>query len=242
MTAFSSVVHETWIRPFTNTRPVYESATFRLAIDSAAETEMRVQILTRGTHTTALVSPTIAMLPAVREARSEDDLRAALARAGEEMNGADHIFFLPEAKKAELRKFAAPVTLRRLDEADRAAFAEFEAAAPKDDLDEAYVELDHWAVFGRFVGNKLVAVGSTYPFKGDSLLADLGVVTLPEHRGQGLARSIVYALCKHALAEGMEPQYRCQLDNLSSFFLAGRAGFVELGRWDAPAPKGDDDR
>ena len=43
------------------------------------------------------------------------------------------------------------------DERDRAAFAVFQASASEPDLDGAYVELDHWAVYGAFDHDRLGA-------------------------------------------------------------------------------------
>jgi hypothetical protein len=45
-----------------------------------------------------------------------------------------------------------------------AAFAEFQAAAIEQDLDDAYVELDHCLTFGAFQQNRLVAAASMYPW------------------------------------------------------------------------------
>ena len=222
---------------------MFEGEGFRLAVDDAVEKDMRVQILAREGRTFALISPEVAALPGIGDATGEHELRAALAAAGEEMNGADHLFFLPEALKAELRATTGPAHVRRLTLADEAAFALFEAAAPEADFDEAFVELGHWVAFGAFDGDTLVAAGSAYPFEDDSLLADIGVVTLPGSRRQGHGRALVHALSRHALAEGFEPQYRCQLDNASSVAIARRAGFVSLGTWDVSAPddEADDD-
>ena len=105
------------------------------------------------------------------------------------------------------------------------------AAAPAQDLDDAYVELDHWAVFGAFRGEQLVCAASMYPW-GDSDLGDLGVIALPAYRRQGLSRSVVRALCRHAYGHGLEPQYRCQLDNTASRALAASAGFTWFGNWE----------
>lgn len=87
----------------------------------------------------------------------------------------------------------------------------------------------------------LVAVGSSYPFDGGAALADMGVVTHPERRGKGHARSVVYALSRGALAVGYEPQYRCQTDNTASVKLAQGSGFVSIGTWDVPLPVGADE-
>lgn len=120
---------------------------------------------------------------------------------------------------------------RALTEDDAAAFEAFTARAPQADLEEAYVELDHWLVVGTFVEEELVCVASAYPWR-DTVMADLGVVALPEHRGKGLAKRAVLALSGLALQRGYEPQYRCQLDNHASVRLADAAGLRPLGTWD----------
>lgn len=238
MTDFPSVVLDQWSSPFEDGEAIRDDDGFRLRVDENAEHAMRVQILTRPGRTSAIVSPEIAGLPGVREAADEQELRAALAGAGVAMNGADHLFFLPGSKKEELAAEADGPDVRRLTEADAVAFAAFEAEASEQDLDDAYVELDHWVVFGAFAGGELVAAGSAYPFDEGSRLADFGVLTLPAHRGRGRAREVVEAMARHVIGLGYEPQYRCQLDNAGSVALAHRTGFVELGTWDAPLPEG----
>lgn len=127
---------------------------------------------------------------------------------------------------------------RRLTAEDADAFAGFAAAAPADDLDEAFVELDHWLAYGTFVDGELVAAASAYPWAG-SLLADIGVITLPASRGRGLGRDTVRAISAAARALGHEPQYRCQLDNAASVALAEAAGFVHFGQWRVLLPAAD---
>jgi len=164
-----------------------------------------------------------------------------LETAGVPLNGADLVHCLPLTERERLlaaRSAAiAPaggadrVLTRALGPQDAAAFAAFLAAAPEQDADEAFVELDHWLVHGTFAADRLVCAASMYPWRG-SVLADLGVLTLPEHRGHGLARATVRSLCADALARGAEPQYRCQSDNTASVALALSAGFVVFARWD----------
>ena len=241
----SDAVRATWIDPFERADPLLDTPEFRLAVVPDLDEDERIQVLTLRGRALALVSPDIAALPGISEAASEALLRVALDTAGIEMNGADHLFFLPESRKRELLA-AAPhpqprPRVRLLEAGDADAFEEFEAATPEEDLDGAYVELDHWAVYGAFEGDELVAVGSAYPYDEGDHLADLGVVTLPGHRGRGHARAVIRALSRHALDLGLEPQYRCQLDNDASVALAESLGFVELGTWDVPLPQPDED-
>jgi GNAT superfamily N-acetyltransferase len=153
-----------------------------------------------------------------------------LAGAGVVMNDPDHLFYLPLVEQSAVVSEVSPGTIRALGEADAVVFGQFEGAVPADDLDEAFVELDHWAVFGSFDGDRLGCAASMIPWQG-TRLADLGVITLPELRGRGLARRTVRALSAHALSQGYEPQYRCQLDNEASVALAAAAGFVRYGTW-----------
>jgi GNAT superfamily N-acetyltransferase len=100
-----------------------------------------------------------------------------------------------------------------LTEHDAQAFAEFESSASPQDLDDAYVELGHWAVFGAFVQDRLVSVASAYPWL-DAHIADIGVLTLPGFRGRNHGRAVVRALCKFAAQQAYQPQYRCQFEKL----------------------------
>lgn len=159
------------------------------------------------------------------------ELSARLDRAGMVLADPDHLFYLPLTEQAALREEPWEGATRQLTDADAAAFAEFTAQAPEDDLDEAYVELDHWLVVGTFSGDRLVSAASMYPW-GETLLADLGVITLPEFRGRGLGRATVRAISAAALARGYEPQYRCQLENTASAALARAAGFALFGVWE----------
>lgn len=145
--------------------------------------------------------------------------------------GKDHLYYFSEADRDALLRENAASGVRRLGEADAEAFAAFESSASAHDLDAAYVELDHWAVFGAFVRERLASVASAYPW-GDSRIADVGVLTLPEFRGRGHALSVVRALCKYAAQQGFEPQYRSQFDNKASMALAKSARLTHFGTWE----------
>lgn len=175
--------------------------------------------------------------------RIDDRLRVA----GVPLNDPDALHYLPSGttRSGTTRSGTAPSaasddrrSTRRLTGEDADAFAGFAAAAPADDLDEAFVELDHWLAYGTFVDGELVAAASAYPWAG-SLLADIGVITLPASRGRGLGRDTVRAISAAARALGHEPQYRCQLDNAASVALAEAAGFVHFGQWRVILPAAD---
>src|SRR3954449_2537397 len=177
-------------------------------------------------------SATIERLGLTGQTRIESRaLARVLAAAHMKLNGADYLFYLPVEEQAVARSERATSVTRRLHEADADAFAVLSAEAPQEDLDQSFVELDHWLTFGTFVDRSLACVASMYPWRG-SHLADLGVLTLPAYRGRGLAKATVRALSAAALDQGYEPQYRCQLDNAPSVALARSAGFERFGTWD----------
>ncbi len=159
-----------------------------------------------------------------------DTLFETLRLAGIELNGADHLFYLSSAEQKLLRSESFPPMIRQLTMDDANVFKAFVSSAPEDDLDEAFVELDHWLVFGYFVDERLVSATSMYPWSGTSF-ADLGVITLPQFRGRGFGRQIVRAISAQALQQGFEPQYRCQSDNVASARLAKASGFSLFANW-----------
>ncbi|MFE3902222.1 GNAT family N-acetyltransferase [Streptomyces sp. NPDC059153] len=165
----------------------------------------------------------------------EAGFRQRLEKSGISLHGADNLFYFTDEARGMLLGEPDGPSIRPLTEADADVFGQFEEAASEQDLDDASVELDHWAVYGAFEDGRLVCVASMYPWD-DAPLADLGVLTLPPYRGKGRARRLVRAISRHALSRGHEPQYRCQLDNHASVAAAGSAGLTRFGTWDVVSP------
>jgi GNAT superfamily N-acetyltransferase len=155
------------------------------------------------------------------------DIQDLLERGGVSLYDPDYLFYIPaDMRVASGRSMAA----RRLTIEDRDAFEVFQADASEQDRDDAFVELDHWAVFGCFDGDRLVSAASACLWE-NAPVADLGVLTLPDVRGRGFARAAVLMISDFARREGCEPQYRCQLDNFASVALAKSCGFALFGKW-----------
>ncbi|WP_319940676.1 hypothetical protein [Xenorhabdus littoralis] len=94
-------------------------------------------------------------------------------------------------------------TLRQLTEKeDEDVFSEFQSSVSEQDLNNAYVELDHWAVFGSFEQHRLVSAASMYPWD-NAKIADLGVLTLAPFRGKGHARKVYAQLANMLTLKGM---------------------------------------
>ena len=226
MTHFAQVIDDFW-------QPPGAAEGVTIVVDPELAEDRRLTLLTAGGGTKATMTPAMADRLALGGPNTvtEVRLRQALAEAGVAMHGADCLFYFTEEAKATLLDETQPTSVRRLGPSDAALFKEFEEVASEQDLDDAYVELDHWAVFGSFEDDRLVAAASSYPW-GGARLADMGVLTLPAYRGKGHARGVVSAICRHAYGEGYEPQYRCQLDNHASRALAASAGLTQFGTWE----------
>lgn len=147
------------------------------------------------------------------------------------LHGVDYIFYYPQKEKEHIKNLILPGNIRNLTSEDADFFSEFEASATAQDLDDAFVALDHWKVYGVFEEEKLVAVASMYPWSKNLKIADIGVITLPKYRGQGLAKKLVLAISQSALLDGFQPQYRCQSDNLSSLTLAEKLNMDLFALW-----------
>lgn len=238
---FPSAITHFWHRRFLVGEPLYHDDTFTLCEDPALAHDQRAMLLnTCDGRSMAVLTPTLARQLALqhRPLRAQADLRQALAQAGVRLHGADRVFHFSElAVQALLQEPEPDDGLRPLGAQDQALFQAFRGAAPAQELDEAYVELDHWLVYGAFAQGPLVSAASLYPWDETREIVDLGVITLPAWRGHGHARRVVRAICRHALARGYQPQYRCQLDNVASSALARAAGLTLFGTWEVVSPE-----
>ena len=225
----ASTIADYWTAPFDAGTALFDDGTFRVSENPALAADRRVQVLTTDGRVRAVVTPDIAeQLGAVT---SEPEFRSGLARVGLALNGADNLYYFDLDDRP-----VADASIRRLTVADTELFAGFESATSEQDRDDAFVELDHWAVFGAIVDGELVSAASAYPWS-DSPVADMGVLTVESARGAGHGRRVIRALSAFAIDEGYEPQYRCQLDNVASIALAGRAGLSLFGTWDVIEPE-----
>ncbi|WP_249435995.1 GNAT family N-acetyltransferase [Paenibacillus sp. Marseille-Q4541] len=243
MPIFSKTITDFWRAQFFNGDVIYSDEAFTLAISPDLSENSRVMVLeTADGRVMAVLTPALAEKAGLdqRQDLSELTFRRKLNEVGVTLHGADYLFYYSEAEKNVLLQENLEGDLRRLTEQDDALFSVFKSSASEQDLDDAYVELDHWAVFGSFEQNRLVSAASMYPWKNQTQIADLGVLTLTPFRGKGHARKVVLSICKYAYDQGYEPQYRCQIDNQASTSLAKAAGLTIFGKWDVISPDSTD--
>jgi len=67
-------------------------------------------------------------------------------------------------------------------------------------------------------------------YRHDDLL-EIGIETLSEYRGKGLARVVCVALINHCLENKLTPMWSCRLENTASVKLAKKLGFLETKRF-----------
>ncbi|MDV3508296.1 GNAT family N-acetyltransferase [Elizabethkingia anophelis] len=214
----------------------YQDDNFTLMINEDLEEDGQVMLLESADkqNVNAVVTPAIMKRIGlkVNDSLSESAFLQLLKNVGISLHGADYIYYYQEENKKKLLETESIETIRRQNVSDAEAFEYFVSSASEQDLDDAYVELDHWVVFGSFEDGKLVSAASMYPWGDDVKIADLGVLTLPNYRGKGHARNLVHTICKYTLQQGYEPQYRCQIDNHASVALAAASGLTLYGKWD----------
>jgi len=108
------------------------------------------------------------------------------------------------------------------------------AGCSEDDVDEAEIDLDELDPIIRCSetgpGGALTAYASAY--SSDNLAGrwDIGTLTHPDHRRQGLGLRALQRLTWDLVAGGNEPVYRHNADNLASAALAERGGYAIAAR------------
>jgi GNAT superfamily N-acetyltransferase len=118
-------------------------------------------------------------------------------------------------------------TIRQLEPSDAPALAELQAACGADENDEAEVSVEDEIPFGCFQESRLATVATGFTLTG---FMDIGVLTHPDFRKQGLGGAAVSTLSAWCLERDILPQYRCSEDNLASHKLALKLGFETLIR------------
>lgn len=240
-TIFSAIVQRQWQADpsevnFTSSRQTEQAdpETYRIIIDHTLPASRRLMLIAPQCGL-----PNVRLLPELAQRLglhsgqhvAAAQLQTLLEAASLQLNGADDLFYFPLTEQQRLRTETTSDVIRTLSADDSAALAEFQAQLPQAEWEEAFVELDHWLVYGLFVDDKLACAASLLRW-ANSGLADLGVCTLPALRGRGHARRTVRAISAAALQRGHEPQYRCQPDNHASVALARSAGLQRYARWD----------
>ncbi len=230
----NAVIAAHWNLPTTRGETLVDLPGFTVMVDATLGEKRRVVelIAPDGSHRFSLRSEAAEAL-ALRTSppANAEALLAALAAAGERFHDWELVFYLSPAARQTVEAEAAADGIRVITAADAELFKAFEAANTEDDLEEAYVEADHWLAVAHLGDDgAITAAASAYPWDG-TLLADVGVITAPGARGKGLATAVVRTISRLIIERGYEPQYRCQDINMASQATANRSGYELFARW-----------
>ena len=114
---------------------------------------------------------------------------------------------------------------RELTKQDEVIFNEFHEGCSKEDKDQGQVSLDDFLVYGLFDNEKLVAVASLWDW--GEVLCDIGILVHPDYRRKGYAKEVCLALMNNTERLFI---WRCDENNISSYKLAQKIGFIEAGK------------
>ncbi|PZP78843.1 MAG: hypothetical protein DI592_14775 [Stenotrophomonas maltophilia] len=158
--AFAPLIDATWRGMFSGQRTLQDDSQLQLACsDDLDEGEDGMLLQPVVGPARALLRPALATRLQLH-AQSHwtlPQLQQRLQQLGQRTHGADRVFYFPSAELAALAERPASPHIRRLGPADAVAFDVFQASASEEDLDAAWVELDHWQVFGAFDGERFRA-------------------------------------------------------------------------------------
>ncbi len=116
----------------------------------------------------------------------------------------------------------APSIVRELGPDDADALATLKATCTPDEVEVGEVSVEDEIGFGCFDGPRLAAIATGFRLTG---FMDIGVLTGPAYRRQGLGRAVVSALCARCIAHPIIAQYRCLVANAGSYAISQALGF-----------------
>ncbi|HEX5548013.1 MAG TPA: GNAT family protein [Ktedonobacterales bacterium] len=119
---------------------------------------------------------------------------------------------------------AAQLNVRQLTAADDPALRQLEEACDGQEWEHSGIGGAEQAVFGAFVGDRLVAAGMGEPLA--ATLLHIGIITHPDVRGQGYGRAVVSAISAYGLGVGLVPRYQTLAANTPSVAIARALGFT----------------
>lgn len=222
-TQFSNSILKYWHNQYQHCECIFKSHNTSVFISQNLDKNYQAISFQLAEDTITLVSPNFAQSHSLDEKFNWANLN---------WYGTDQIFYYDVQQLKVVRALPKLYLIRPLTEDDQPIFDKFCKNLPAEDLENTFVALDHWLVYGVFVHDELVAVASMSIWDtNEHKIADLSVITSPKFRQQGHAKRLIRSISQAAIHLGYEPQYRCQLDNASSLALAQSAGLSPLLQW-----------
>jgi GNAT superfamily N-acetyltransferase len=130
----------------------------------------------------------------------------------------DYVYYAQQPQSA-----AAAPEIRALGPEDTARLADLQARCSARELELAQICMDDLSVTGWFAGEQLVGVASL--LQTDADIYDIGVLTHPEFRGQGIGVKLTTCLRNAVTGRGDIAQYTTMDSNRGSVRVAEKCGF-----------------
>jgi GNAT superfamily N-acetyltransferase len=121
-------------------------------------------------------------------------------------------------------------SVRKLTLEDAEQMSALQQASTAEEVDESDVEVTYQIAFGCFHEGQLVAASSGYERTG---FLDIGVLTHPDFRKKGLGKATVGALCDWAIKKHIILQYRHDVLNVNSQYVAQSLNFKQYFKTEA---------
>lgn len=144
-------------------------------------------------------------------------------------------FYSPAPLGTATISYAESNTLRNRSEVGMAAhpalpkeIIDVMSSCTRDEQDESGLEQMPFRFAVQPSNGKATALAGYEVWNGD--IAQLGVLTAPQSRGQGFGFAAAAATATAAINANLIPQWRSRIDNEPSRQLGRQLGFVELGR------------
>ena len=122
--------------------------------------------------------------------------------------------------------------IRQLTQDDAEAFARFQGKCSERDRQYGEVGLNDEAIFSVLDGERIIAAASSFEWYG---FVDIGVLTDPAYRGQGVGKAVVAAITTHYLQNKMDTRplsYRHETSNIGSGKIAKAVGWQHFATLD----------
>jgi len=125
------------------------------------------------------------------------------------------------------RHFAPVPPAGRQVSANDERLAALRAACGEDEWAEAGFIFGQGVVYAMETDGDVLAAGNMTPFRGR--LADVGLITHPDHRGEGWAKRLASQMVVDALPDAGVVRYRALTTNAPSLAVARALGFIWRG-------------
>jgi len=223
MPSFEETIINQWAGRFQCAASVMQQRGTSLLPDEKYAHKQMIDLWHIGEHTFGRYDPAyaglmdgmMADLPA-KTALSGSDIQDRLPANAILSHDVDFFHYL---RPADLPEFTPPqsFSVRQLGPADREDLSALHSHCTPEEVDNAFVEVDHEIAFGCFSGDELAAAASGYRMTG---FMDIGVLTHKRYRKLGLGKAVVGALCAWSIAHEVIAQYRCDAHNSGSLGVA----------------------